>query len=123
MKTAAIKLKRYSMQARVARNNDFQVRIFQSLMFGLGVLTLFYVLVLGNMVFNIVERKSLEADARNIGNEVGEMELTYLTMLNKVDISYGKSLGFKEAKATFATRKAVGTLPSSSKVKIANNDL
>jgi len=111
------------MQSRVARNNNFQVRIFQSLMFGLGVLTLFYVLVLGNMVFNIVERKSLEADARNIGNEVGEMELTYLTMLNKVDLSYGKSLGFKEAKATFATRKAVGTLPSSTKVKIANNDL
>ncbi len=123
MKSASLKFKRYASQTRISRDSNLQVRILHSMMFALGMLAVFYVLVLGNMVFNIAERKALEIQARNISNEVGEMELTYLTMINKVDLGLAHSLQFKEAKATFATRKAsVGALQKSA-TALANNDL
>ena len=106
--------------ARVVNNSNLHARILHSLFFCVSALAILYVVIIGNMVFNIIERRSLEADARNLSNEVGDMELTYLTLSNKVDLALGHSLGFKEAKATFATRKAVGVLGG---VKVAKNDL
>ena len=120
MKHASLKLKSYVGQARVVNNDNFNERILHSLLFTFGLLAILYVTILGNMVFNIVERRTLEADARNLSNEVGEMELSYLALSNNVDINMGHSLGFKEAKATFATRKAVGSLGG---VKVSQNDL
>lgn len=123
MKQATLRLNRYAQNlsnVRVVNNNNLQVRILHAMLFSMSALAILYVVILGNMVFNIIERRALEADARSLSNEVGDMELTYLTLSNKVDLALGHSLGFKEAKATFATRKAVGTLNG---IKVANNDL
>ncbi|MEJ0002369.1 MAG: hypothetical protein WDN09_04385 [bacterium] len=48
------------------------------------------------------------------------MELTYLAESNKVDLALSYSMGFKETKATFATRKSLKSLGS---VKVSNNEL
>lgn len=120
MKHASLKFKSYAGSARIVNNDNLEARILHALLFSFGALAIVYVFILWNMVFNIIGRRTLEIEARNLSNEVGQMELNYLTMSNKVDINMGHSLGFKEAKATFATRKAVGSLGS---VKVSQNDL
>jgi hypothetical protein len=59
----------------------------------------------------------VEADARKLSNEVLELELTYLDKSNKIDFALAESLGFKETKANFATRKSLGS------IKFAKNEL
>ena len=99
-----------------------------------GALALLYVLFLGNMVGNIIERRSLEANARALSNEVKDLELTYLSMSNNVDLAFSRSMGFQETKITFATRKplsyrSTGEVPGLRQnkpfggIKIIQNDL
>lgn len=105
-----IKIKTYANEVNIINNNDIERRVFNILMVSFGLLAVLYVVFLGNMIFNIVERKTVEASARNLANEVSELELTYLSMSNKLDLNYSQSLGFSEAKATFATRKSLQSL-------------
>jgi len=67
-----------------------------------------YVVFLGNMVFNIVERRSLETEARNLSNEVSDLEVAYLSLSKDVDINLSREFGFHEIKPNFATREALG---------------
>ena len=62
------------------------------------------------MVFNIAERRTLEKEALALTNEIGNLELSYLSISSSVDLALSSSMGFKETKATFATRKALGSL-------------
>ena len=117
MKTIAIKMKNYTSGVNIVNNNNIEQRILKTLFVFGGALILVYILILGNMVLNIIERKSLEANARVLGNEVGNLELQYLSLSNKVDLNLSHSLGFKEIKANFATRKSLGS------IKIANNEI
>ncbi len=120
MRPVSSKINKYAKGAQIVNNSNLQIRILHSLLGSLGILAFAYLLILGSMVFNIVERKTLEADARNLTNEVGDMQLQYLSISNKVDLALGYSLGFQESKITFATRKAVGTLDV---IRVAQNDL
>lgn len=70
-----------------------------------------YVLFLGNMIDNIMERKNLEALAYTLSSEVRDLELTYLSMSSNVDLDLSHSLGFKEIQTTFATHKSLSYKP------------
>lgn len=107
MRQASLKLKMYVDNVNII-DNDLSNRIFNSILVAFGVLALCYVIILGNMVFNIIARKSLERQAVALSNEVGTLELSYLSLSNKVDIDLSYSLGFREVKPTYATRKALG---------------
>ncbi|MBY0376920.1 hypothetical protein K2P96_03025 [Patescibacteria group bacterium] len=121
MRQVSLKLKTYagSLNGRVAivNNGNLQRRILHIMLLSLGVLACLYVVMLTTMVINIVERKTLESRARSLTNEVSGMELSYLTMSNKIDPALGLSLGFKEEPVKFATRKSLGS------VKITNNEI
>lgn len=117
MTALAIKMKNYTAGVNIVNNNNIEQRMLKTLLFFAGMLILFYVLILGNMVLNIIERKSLEADARTLGNEVGNLELQYLSMANKIDLNYSYALGFKETKTKFATRKSLGS------IKVVSNEI
>jgi hypothetical protein len=119
MRSMAIKMKSYVGQVGVM-NHDLQSRLLGFLLLSFGFLAFAYIFLLGNMVFNIVERKAFEVEARTLANEVGALELSYLSMSSKVDLELSKSLGFKEVKATFATRRALGSLPAT---QIAKNEI
>ena len=86
-------------------NNNIEKLILYIIFCSFGALALLYVLFLGNMVGNIIERRSLEANARALSNEVKDLELTYLSMSNNVDLAFSHSMGFQETKITFVTRK------------------
>ena len=111
MKQASLKLKMYVNGANVINNNIESIAL-RFIFLSFGTLALLYVLLLGNMIRNIVERRSLEINARILSSEVRDLELAYLSISNKVDLNFSYSLGFKETKATFATRKSLGFLPS-----------
>jgi hypothetical protein len=122
MKAIAIKMRTYVVGVNIVDNNDLNKRVLHAMLLALGVLALSYVLILGSMVFNIVERRALEVSARTLSNEVGELELSYLSASKEVDIAYAQSLGFKETKAKFATRKP-SIHNSLGSIKATNNEL
>ena len=99
------------------RQMNLQQIILNTMFSIFAALALWYVLILGNMVFDIVQRKALEKEALILSNEVGDLELSYLSVSGSIDVALSSSMGFKETKATFATRKALGSL------KLANNEI
>jgi len=107
MKQISSKLNIYVRDANII-NNDIERITFRFIFWSFGILAFLYVFLLGNMVSNIVQRRNLEVDARALGNEVRNLELTYLSMSDNVDLTLSYSLGFKEAKTIFATRKSLG---------------
>lgn len=125
MRELSSKLNMYVKSVSVINNNAPKLTL-NFILCSFGALALFYVFILGNMVVNIVERRGLEMDARTLANEVRDLEVTYLSMSSDVDLDLSHSLGFKETKAVFATRKALGlnsSNPSLESVKIVKNDL
>jgi hypothetical protein len=120
MKEVQNKIKRYGSNVGIVDNGNLQSKMLHVILFSFGALALCYVLILGNMVFNIVARKAIEVEARTLANDVSELELSYLSASNKIDLALGHSMGFKEAKAQFVTRKFSGSVGA---VKLAKNDL
>lgn len=110
MKRTTIKIKRYTSNVNIVNNNNLGNRIFNILLCSLCACALSYALILGSMTFNIVARQSLGVNARDLSNEVGNLELKYLAMSNAIDIAMSSDMGFKESKIKYATRQSLGTL-------------
>lgn len=109
MRQASLKLKMSIQNINIMNNNiDIQKTILNSMLSTLALLAFLYILILGNMVFNIVQRRTLEKEALTLSSEVGNLELSYLSLLSNTDFTLSSSMGFKETKATFATRKSLG---------------
>lgn len=109
MRQATLQLKTRIQNVNIMNNNiEVQKIILNTIISVFGGLALLYVLILGNMVFNIVQRKALEKEALALSNEVGNLEISYLSVSNSVDLALSSSMGFKETKATFAVRKSLG---------------
>src|SRR3989344_3682514 len=104
MKEASLKLKMHIQNADIMQNGAERV-VLNAMLGMFAVLALFYVFFLGNMVVNIVERRTLESEARTLADEVSDLELTYLATTNTIDVALSHSLGFEEIKPNFATRK------------------
>ncbi len=121
MKAIGLKINTYIKDASVINNNMESV-VLRFILLSFGALAILYVILLGNMVANIVQRRALEATARTLSSDVSDLELTYLSMSNNIDLSYSYSLGFKDTKPTFTTRKSVG-LKTLDSVKIAQNGI
>ncbi|MCX6752102.1 MAG: hypothetical protein NTZ87_01200 [Candidatus Nomurabacteria bacterium] len=125
MKQMTLKFNTYVKGVSVV-NNNIEKFIFNFILWSFGALALFYIIFLGNMVKNIVQRQGLETQARSLSNEVQNLEVTYLSLSNNVDLTLSNSLGFKEVKATFANRKALGFNSTSvpfGNIKIVQNDI
>jgi len=111
----------YANNVSIMDNNNLESRMLSFLLWSFGFLALSYILILGNTVFNIVERRTVEASARSISNEMGQLEIEYLRLSSGIDVTLGTSLGFQEVKnKQFATRKSLGSLD---RVKLAKNEL
>ncbi len=119
MQQASLKIKNYVSNVDIINNNS-QGAFLRTILFAFGGLALGYVLVLGNIVLNIIERKTAELSIRNLTSEVSDLELEYLTMSNNVDLNMSYAMGFKELKPTFAVRKSIGSLGS---ISLARNEI
>ena len=122
MKALSLKFNTY-VKSVDAINNNIEKKLLNIFLWSFAGLAFLYVVFLGNMVSNIVERRSLEAEGRTLSSVVSSLELTYLSMSNDVDFTLSSSLGFKETKPIFATRKSVGFKSEPSVIKVVKNDL
>lgn len=114
MKKTAQKIKNYASSVDIVNNDNLEKRILNILLYSFGVLMFLYVLILGNITFNVVARQSLGTQVKNLSNEVGDLELKYLSASNKVDMAMSFGMGFKEGNTNFAVRKSLGSLSMAS---------
>jgi hypothetical protein len=118
MKQATLKLKRNIQNVNITNNNiEVNRVILRAMLAAFGGLAVLYFLILGTMVFNIVQRKNLESQEMTLSGQVGNLELSYLSVSNSVDVALSSSMGFKETHVNYAIRKSLGSL------KIDNNEI
>lgn len=109
MKQASLKLKKYTIDASGIETGGMEKRALGFFIFIFAVLAFGYVFFVGDMVFNVVERKALENEARALSAEVSELELAYLSLARGVDLELAYSLGFKDTEATYVKRSGLGS--------------
>ena len=99
--------------------------VFKLMLSTLGGLALLYFLILGNTVFNIVQRKNLEKEELGLSSDVGNLELSYLSISNSVDIAMSSSMGFVPAQVNYAVRKSLSYNTNSDlgSLKTNNNEI
>ena len=82
---------------RISVENEQLNRAVFSLAVSVFILaSVFYVFFLGRTVFNLVQRKNIENEARTIVSRVGELELEYLSLAGQINPEFAKSKGFKD---------------------------
>lgn len=99
--------KNISQNISIVNNSNLQKRILNTLLFSLGILAVSYIFIIANITLNIIERKALLENEHNLANVIGGLELKYLSLSSKIDLNLAYSMGFKEAKASFAVRKSL----------------
>lgn len=98
-----MKIKKITQQ--IPSDDNSRRQMFRILVGSLGALCLCYVYLIGSITFNVLARKSLEAEARVVSSKVSQLELEYIALSNSIDAKYGIDNGFVEAKGTlFASR-------------------
>ena len=127
MRQATLQLKTRINNVNIMNNNiEIEKNIFNTMIFIFVALVLFYMLILGNTVFSIVERRTLEKEILTLSNEVSDLEVSFLAVSNSVDMNLSSTMGFKETKASFATRKSLGFNVNADhlgNIKFANNEI
>jgi len=109
MKNAGIKIKRNIQNVNITNNNVAMGQfVFHVMLSSFVLLAVLYFFILGTMVFNIVQRKNLEKTALTLSSQVSNLELSYLSVSNSVDVALSSSMGFKSIPVNYAIRKAVG---------------
>lgn len=89
----------------IVGNTNTQMILFRILLGSLLSLFIVYIYIIGSITFNVVARKSLENTAQILGNNISNLELTYLSSVNNINKMHATTLGFVDAKSNiFATR-------------------
>jgi hypothetical protein len=89
----------------IAQNMNTQRVLFRTLIIGSALLFAVYIYLIGSITFNVIARKSLEANVASLTSEVNSLDLTYLNNANKIDKEYALSNGFVEVHQNiFASR-------------------
>ena len=97
------KTKEIANEIRV--NTDAQRVVFRILVGALFSFFVVYLYIIGSITFNVIARKTLENTARSLGNNISNLELTYLSNINNVNKARASELGFVDTNSNiFATR-------------------
>jgi len=78
----------------IAQNINTQKILFRVLLLSLLVLFTGYLYLIGSITFNVIARKSLENTVISLTSKVNQLDLTYLSNINKIDKEYALSVGF-----------------------------
>lgn len=89
----------------IVGNTNTQRFLFKILFASILSLSIVYIYMIGSITFNVVARKSLEAESRITGSRISKLELIYLNKMNDVNKAYAKTLGFVNTESNiFAIR-------------------
>ncbi|MDQ5971071.1 MAG: hypothetical protein QG566_17 [Patescibacteria group bacterium] len=94
----------------IANDGALRRRIFRILIGSILTLSLCYIYLIGTITFNVLARKSLENNVNEINSRVGQLELESIALANSIDITYGKEMGYVEAKGTLFANKDSNTV-------------
>ena len=75
-----------SQTQTIIQDSDTRKTIFRVLVGALIILSLCYIYFIGSITFNVLARKSLETNKREVANRVGGLELQYLALANSINI-------------------------------------
>lgn len=89
----------------IANNGALRRRIFRVLCGSILFLSICYVYFIGSITFNIIARKTLETNINELNSHVGQLELESIQLVNNIDVSFGKSIGYVEANGTLFVNK------------------
>ncbi len=105
MKQASIKVKNYMEKVdTIDQSIDLRSKFLYGIFSMFILFSFLYMIVLGKMVFSIIERKTVDLEARNLANEVADLEASYLVLVNNLDKESSVALGLQEVKPVFANR-------------------
>ncbi|MFA7192329.1 MAG: hypothetical protein WC089_03470 [Candidatus Paceibacterota bacterium] len=89
----------------LSHDMNVQRTVFKTLVTSIVMLSICYIYFIGSITFNVLARKSLESNMREVGSRVSNLELSYLSISNSIDKNFASSLGFVDAASPiFATR-------------------
>ena len=89
----------------IAQNNNTKKVLFHVLIMSSVLLFAVYIYLVGSITFNVVARKSLENTVTTLTDKVNNLEITYLSEINKTDKNYALANGFVEVSGNiFASR-------------------
>ena len=89
----------------ITESSETQKLLFRILISGIILIGIGYVYFIGSITFNVLARKSLEAEVKTLGNNISQLELTYLNKVNEIDKEYALAHGFVDIHENiFATR-------------------
>ncbi len=109
--------RQFKNKISVLENSETRRNIFRICLIAFAAVAVLYVLMVGKTILNIIERKSAESETHLIASRLGELELQYLSGVNKIDLEFAKSSGFIEPRELgFASRKSLS-------ISIARNGL
>ncbi len=91
----------------IRRNLSTQKFIFRILLSSLFAIFIVYIYIIGSITFNIVARKSLENTSKMLNSNISNLELTYLTNMNDINITKATSLGYVEARSNIFALRAI----------------
>ena len=75
---------------------------------GLALSSFFvYFYVVGSITFNVIERKNIENEIKNLNSELSQVELEYLTLDRQINLDLAHQLGFQENPNTFFAYRKV----------------
>ena len=93
MKQISLKFKSYAGNVSIVDNSNLGRRVFHFVLLSLGALAVFYVVLLGFMVSNIIERRSLEAEAPAPSGGGGDLGNTYFFLSRGIALGFLRSFG------------------------------
>lgn len=86
-------------------NIGIQKTLFRIMIIAIVSLAVVYIYLIGSITFNVVARKTLEGTIVGLTSEVKELEIQYLSDINKIDKDYAMSKGFVDVHQNiFASR-------------------
>jgi len=89
-------------------NSDFEKKLFYFFSVFFLFLLVFYIYIVSNITFNIIERKDIRNEIGLVNSNIGNLELEYLSLSNQIDLELVSSLGFKDSNNTyFVSRKTL----------------
>lgn len=119
MKQIESKIRNNSIVASLDANQGLRVNLLRAILSGFAFFAFLYLFLLGSSVLNVVKRKTLEAEAHTLSNQIGALELDYLEVSSSIDRELSSTMGFEEISQNFATRKSVALISK----KLAKNEI
>lgn len=94
-------LKKIQINSQIAIKGNIDKRLTGTVIGILAVSFALYIVFMGQTIVNIIERKNIETQTRNLSTEVSSLEIEYIALSKKVDYDLAQSLGYNDSKDTY----------------------